>query len=217
MLSLMNHHQRRLVMGNFCQMTGGGGYDFETKRLFGRFDLARDLVYPLAGYPRFGRHTNQSWNVAIHSVAVGLCIGQFLREQGVDEADCLDGEAAGLLHDAHEAVIGDITTPVAWEIGYEKVKAVKADVQLAIEDRLNVHVKCRPINWVKHVKDADAAALHVEKMLFMAPPGRDWGLTPPGPEWMQPMHDIICTILNKGMQVDGGEAAFLAMYKSVVR
>ncbi len=205
-----------MSQGNFVHLTSGGGYDFADQQLFGPYDRDADLIYPLAGINRFGRHTVVDWKVAIHSVAVGLCIGDYLRDQGASMEESLDGEAAGLMHDAHESVIGDITTPVAWEIGYTRIKQLKAASQQAIEDKLNIPNARRASTWERHVKDADAAALHVEKALFCLPPSRDWNLAQPGPEWMQPMFRVVTWLLSQGAHEDGGLEWFKHVYDTTV-
>jgi hypothetical protein len=197
-------------MSNWIQLTSGGGYDFDKQILFGRFDLERDLAYPLAGENRYTRHTSINWAVAIHSVAVARTILALTGDK--------HSAAAGLLHDAHESVIGDIPTPVAWAIGYEKVKAVKEEVQFAIERKLGVPNLLSALNpmHLSLIKLADAAALHVERQMLMAPEPREWGVKVPAPEWTQTMHDLFCDIIRNGEHRDGGQAAFMEEWKKLL-
>jgi 5'-deoxynucleotidase YfbR-like HD superfamily hydrolase len=63
-----------------------------------------DIAHALARIPRFNGHTIEPWSVADHSRLVARLlpddVGPTLR-------------LAALLHDGHEAYLGDITSPVA--------------------------------------------------------------------------------------------------------
>ena len=61
--------------------------------------LIEDIAWSLAHINRFSGHLAQPISVAIHSIAVASCCPEELK-------------LAALLHDAHEAYLGDITTPV---------------------------------------------------------------------------------------------------------
>lgn len=194
-------------MGNWSQLTSGGGYDFETKQLFGRFNFLKDVVYPLAGLPRYVRHASLDWMVAIHSV----CVARTIERVTGSKAEA----AGGLLHDLHESIIGDIATPVARAIGYNMVKAVQADIQFALENKLNVPDNLRPINLV-HWKVADAAALLVEKQLFHPPEPRAWGVPEPESIWMQTMYDVVLEAMDYNQHRDGGELVFVSEWNRLV-
>jgi hypothetical protein len=202
---------------NWLQLTSGGGYDFDTKKIFGRFTMEQDLAWPMAGVNRYVRHTAANWPVAIHSVAVARCIEQYLKKQEAFSPEhVLNGAAAALLHDAHEAVIGDIPTPLARELGKDKVEEIKLDVQLAIEHELHIPLARCPSHHPDLIRQADLAALMVEKQLLMPPEPRPWCVPVPGPEWMQPMYDVVTAIIRAGEQQDGGQKAFIAEYKRLV-
>lgn len=62
-----------------------------------------DMAYALANVPRFGGYCRQPWTVAQHSCVVAEIIAM----RGWDESVQL----AALLHDAHEALTGDVPTP----------------------------------------------------------------------------------------------------------
>ena len=166
--------------GNWIQLTSGGGYDFDEKRIFGNFDLETDVVQSLC-CPRFVNHTSMPYSVAQHSVAVARTV--------LDMTGSRDAAAAGLLHDLHEAVIGDISTPVAVYLDYERVKELKHDVQVAMYTRLGIPYELLPERAYKpNIDNADQAALHVERRALMVPEPRAWSSPVPTPAWMQAMH-----------------------------
>ncbi len=196
-------------MSNWIQLTSGGGYDFDFKEIFGRFSLDRDVAYSLAGINRCAGHGQVRWAVAIHSVAVARTI---LALGGTN-----DQAAAGLMHDAHESITGDIPTPVARAIGLELVERVKEDAQFAIESKLHISSAQSYFTNCLIVKQADCAALHVEKQLFMLPEGRSWGYRIPAVEWSQAMYDVMADLLSTEAHRDGGYEIFLSEYERLVQ
>lgn len=200
-------------MGNWIQLTSGGGYDFETREIFGPYDIGADIAHPLAGENRYAGHTLTRWSVAIHSVAVARTIQRLTTTCGEDS---ISAAAGGLLHDLHESVIGDIPTPVAWAIDYDKVNALKEEVQLAIEERLGVPAIKRPCGWKVTIRRADEAALHIERQLMMAPGSREWHYNVPDPETLQTMHKVVREIISNGENKDGGYNAFMAAWAAYV-
>lgn len=58
-----------------------------------------DIAVSLSNIKRFNGHTNVNCSVALHSVILSHAVPKYLAK-------------TALLHDAHEAYIGDITTPV---------------------------------------------------------------------------------------------------------
>lgn len=111
-----------------------------------------DIALALSCINRFNGHTKWPYSVAEHSVWV---------------ADNLHPEIAiyGLLHDAHEAYIGDITTPVAELIGKEIVEHYKNKIQLIIYEAFKLKKLC-PTNQ-RLVKEQDFISLFVEKRDIM--------------------------------------------------
>jgi hypothetical protein len=192
---------------NYIQLANGNGYDFDTGEIFGRFSVERDLAQPLAGANRYVRHTDRNWPVAIHSVCVAKCIETLTGNT--------DAAAAGLLHDCHEAVIGDIPTPVAWHIGYAKVKELKHEVHRAIFERLGLDDDLLPDGVFKEWIDyADQAALHVERQIMMAPEPREWTVPRPGQTWMLTMYDLVTAQLEcGGNSYDNAHYTFVQEYE----
>ena len=111
-----------------------------------------DIAQSLSMLARFNGHIKYFYTVAEHSIWV---------------ADRLMPEIAiyGLLHDAHEAYIGDITTPVAELIGKEKVTEYKNKIQNVIHEAFGLKSPCVYVNQI--VKNQDINALFVEKRDLM--------------------------------------------------
>ena len=195
-------------MVNWIQLRSGGGYDFDTKTIVGRYSMEKDVAEPLAALPRYVKHTLSPWQVAIHSVAVARTIERITLD--------LDKAAAGLMHDGHESVIGDIPTPVAYAIDYAKVEAIKEEVQLAMEQELGIPILLTPLQHKAIIKLGDSAALHVEKQLFMVPEFQPWNIKAPPTVWCQTMHDVVIEILNDHENYDGGKGAFIYEYNRLI-
>jgi hypothetical protein len=126
-----------------------------------------DLGYALARIARFGGHGRATCSVAMHSIQVAA----LLRHRGADDRVVL----AGLLHDAAEAFVGDVPSPVKRIIGngYRKIEkriawAIAAAYGLdpGALDREDVH-------------QADLAALAIEAARELPSAGAGWGLRDP--------------------------------------
>lgn len=199
-------------MANWIQITGGGGYCFDARKLVGRFDFEKDVAFSLAAINRTGGHMpvfqpGRGWSVAIHSVAcqrLAKALG-YGREH----------QYALLTHDMHESIIGDVMTPVARRINYALIEELKEEVQLALEVKLNTPLEYRPLQYRSLVKLIDTAALHEERHFFMAPPCQDWTYPVPQALYTQPMFEIIKDILTDGEHEDGGFNAFMTAYDSL--
>jgi len=196
---------------NWVQLTSGGGYDFDQKEIFGPFDVKRDLAKPLSVVNRCGGHADYLWPVAIHSVAVARTIESMTKDPAA--------AFAGLMHDAHECVIGDILTPVARYIGYEQVNKLKSEVQTAVEQRLNIRPEFSALNPanVEYIRLADLAALHIERQLFLVPSPRDWGYPVPPNEWLRTMYGHMREMVDDNWDLDGGCEKWLEYYSNWVQ
>jgi hypothetical protein len=120
--------------------------------------LIGDIAAHLARLPRFLGATRKPYSVAQHSCLVA----DILRHE-VPRSPWM--ELAGLLHDAHEAYVGDIVTPVGWVLGIEgrqarELSRLKARMDAAIWSAVGLP---RPDWHVLHaVKRADQMAFRAE-------------------------------------------------------
>lgn len=121
-----------------------------------------DIAHALSQQCRFTGHTKKFYSVAEHSVHVSLLCG-------LERRDCL----SGLLHDASEAYIADLSRPVKYEtpVG-EPYFVVENRIMSAIAERYG-------FDWPmpKVVKIADEIMLHTEKDQLMTSLSWDgmWG------------------------------------------
>lgn len=200
-------------MSNWIQNGSGGGYDFDKKSWVGRFDLYEDVVRSLASINRMKGSTpvfapGRGWAVAIHSVACQRVAHKLKLGPNV--------EMALLRHDQHEAVIGDIPTPVAKAIDYKKIEALKTEVQSELDLREEILWEATPAQNVNIIRLIDTAALHVERKLFMAPECQPWSYPEPSAMYAQPMYDVILGVLEQREQEDGGANAYVCAYAELI-
>jgi len=113
----------------------------------------RDIAHALALLCRFNGHCARFYSVAQHSVWVSR--------------QCGDEALIGLLHDAAEAYLGDIPTPVKHRLPAFKTAEEKAEQAIAARFGLQELGSLR-------VKAADAEALGLEKRHLLHSGEADW-------------------------------------------
>lgn len=141
-----------------------------------------DIAVPLSRIARFNGHTSAFYSVAQHSVLVSMLVWDLLDVE-LPEAEKFAGGKAersywrlvgarwGLLHDAHEAYIGDIASPLR-ELAQTLV-ACKGGLDAAIAERFGVPLRIvggyvsQPVEAEALVRDAikhaDLVLLATEK------------------------------------------------------
>lgn len=117
-------------------------------------DIARGLAF----VPRFMGQTHSFYSVLTHSVNVASLVPKEFR-------------LAALLHDATEAYIGDLPTPLKDLLG-EKYRVVERGLANAIREALECPYSLSELPKV--VKDADRLMLITEHHLLQETPA-DWG------------------------------------------
>ncbi|CUV65201.1 conserved hypothetical protein [Sulfurovum sp. enrichment culture clone C5] len=101
----------------------------------------RDIAHALSNICRFGGHIERFYSVAEHSVLVSKLVPK-------------EHALAGLLHDATEAYMGDVVSPLKYLL--DDYKYYENKLSTAIEKKFSVDLK-NPI-----IKKADLTALYIE-------------------------------------------------------
>jgi 5'-deoxynucleotidase YfbR-like HD superfamily hydrolase len=115
----------------------------------------------LARTYRYTGHTPYPYTVAQHSVYVGTIAGALHPPARV----------YGLIHDLHEAYIGDLPSPIKRLVsGYDKIEAA---AERAVLLALGLPEPTPEI--AQAVQAADLEMLRRERRVFFPQPARDWG------------------------------------------
>ncbi len=135
-----------------------------------------DIAWNLSRIPRFNGGTigSQPYSVAEHSIWVA----KYLEKRFDNYLLAL----YGLLHDAHEAYTGDITSPFKHcrPALSRIIGSIQAPIQKAIHERLDLLHP--PEGWRKFIHDADQQALAVEAYQLLQSKGQ-------GDHWQLPEID----------------------------
>ena len=164
---------------------------------------AEDITTSLSRLPRFNGHTlpNKPWTVAQHS----LLVEALLSPQTNKEL-----QLAALLHDAHEAYTGDITSPLQHAITYlnSDYNPIR-DIQDSLDRAIATTFKFSPMLFCcPEIVRADFRALALEKTFLMAPEPKPWSQAlPTFPHEATATLNQITTSTSRSM--DGGASAFL--------
>jgi hypothetical protein len=126
-----------------------------------------DVAYHLAGINRFCGAAKRRYSVAEHSLLVAeIC------ERDLGMTDPV-GLLAALMHDAHEAYMGDINTMVKLLLG-EQLQVLEWSLELAVQQRYGLRTASRAYHDA--IKRADRMALATEKRDLMPPSPAPWAV-----------------------------------------
>ncbi|MCA3174489.1 MAG: hypothetical protein ING36_02970 [Burkholderiales bacterium] len=123
-----------------------------------------DIAHGLASQNRFIGRTRPCWSVAQHSLLCAELAGVMHQDPGL--------VMAALLHDAHEAYIGDIATPVVQAIDklHPGTASVLHDMKCLLDDTIFDALDVPEAAFylgTETLKRIDAIALSVEKNLLL--------------------------------------------------
>lgn len=136
-----------------------------------------DIAFALSGIMRFNAQIRYPWSVLHHlllceQIAIAYLnsnhpANEELRDHLGNVVLYFEGEHEAkrhipglMLHDAHEAYTGDLSTPFKLEVGIDLIKSIEAKLDRAIYQKFNV---IQPVgnahNWLKKV---DELSLRIE-------------------------------------------------------
>jgi hypothetical protein len=157
---------------SWIQTHGANAFDFEAA-LRGEHQAItlQDIAHSLAMQCRYTGHTAWHYSIAQHSILVSQLATRWAAQGGVERRDLRKYAAAGLMHDAAEAYVGDVSRPLKHLLrstsdAYDRIEGA---VEAMIERRFGL-VVTEPMRQL--VKRADVALLHWEKLALLpgAPP-----------------------------------------------
>lgn len=123
-----------------------------------------DIATALSRLARFNGHTTEFYSVAQHSVLVSLCVK--------DLGGTLEEQLWGLLHDAAEAYLGDLSSPLKHLPCMSGFRELEDRVMGQIVERFRLFPSAQP----EVVSKADRMMLAAEKQQLMTPCVLDWGI-----------------------------------------
>jgi hypothetical protein len=136
---------------NTIETISGGSFDYTKPQI--RVD---DVAHGLSNVCRFGGHTSRYYSVAEHSVLVASIVALSAPEHAL----------AALWHDAHEAYMGDLPTPLKALVG-----SAYLDIADGIDAAVCAFLGLEGSHPLRHpvIKVADELALVYEAAMLKGP------------------------------------------------
>lgn len=148
-----------------------------------------DIAHALSNSCRYTGHCSDFYSVAEHSVAVSEIAGDSLQ---------------GLLHDASEAYIADISSPVKPHL--KNYKTIEKGIMVAIAEKFN-------FSWPpsEEVEAADLVQLSTEAWHLLPSKGKQW----PWEDWVSVRPKISWGITPRCLSPKRAYKLFLAKYEAL--
>jgi hypothetical protein len=170
--------------------------------------VLEDIAHALSNVCRYTGHVCRFYSVAEHSVLVSLEVERRAVEQSVDARQVRNLARWGLLHDASEAYIADVSRPLKQLPAFDEYRAAEAHLQSVIAERFGLSPDGEPPE-VKAV-DYEILANEVEALM----PNVDrvaWGATTPAGVMPDPLPFVHVV----GMDPCQAEQFFLTRFQAL--
>ena len=128
--------------------------------------LIEDIAHSLANICRFGGHIKRHYSVAEHSLNVAM----LLSDLGYSTHVVLHG----LMHDASEAYLGDVVSPIKYDLFGSKYEAAECGLMLRIAERFGFTGSFGSGDDRDRVREADQVLLWCEASELCAGGGQNW-------------------------------------------
>ena len=159
-----------------------------------QFDI-KDIAHALAMNCRYTGHSNVFYSVAEHSWQMARMLSNLPKEV----------QLGALLHDASEAYITDIASPIKQHL--PDYQMMEDNILSALFDKYGLEYPMHPA-----IKVADRAMLSIEAHYLLPSQGNDWGMWK---EINRPKIDVVYRPI--GMEPRQAKANFLDKYYELTR
>lgn len=165
--------------------------------------VIEDIAHALSNLCRFAGHVRQFYSVAQHSVLVSELVERSVPREFKEFR--ARWALLGLLHDAAEAYVVDLPSPIKHLPELAGFRHIEHGVERAVEERFDLHTGGR---GKALVKEADFVLLLTEARDLMAPLYPAWIAAFTPKEWASCLTEVIVP-LDPG----AAKALFLARFK----
>ena len=169
--------------GRWIELHSGEAFCFQDHpTIWAKYIELADIAHALSNICRFTGHCREFYSVAQHSAVCALLaaevvawgVAPVLTAIGSDRS-VLELQRWMLLHDAHEAYVGDISSPLkGWLREKQKdgpacgfLRVMTADIDIAVASRFGV-LRNITANFHECVKNVDLAVMKVERRCLMS-------------------------------------------------
>lgn len=152
-----------------------------------------DIAHALSNICRFGGHSKRFYSVAEHSMSVANGVPASVK-------------AWGLMHDAAEAYVGDVTSPLKRSIGMEGYAEIENRILMTIFERFGLAAG-KELWLPKAVKEVDFKMLMTERRDLMPVSPHKWLAESEPFDWNISLKDRFNAVIEQeflGMAIELG-------------
>lgn len=169
-----------------------------------------DIAHALSLQARYNGHLTKFYSVAQHCIHVATLCEEFAVAQDYSWSNMIHVARWGLLHDAAEAYVGDIPSPLKALL--PEFKRIESDIQVVICCAFDLAIQ-EPLV----VKQFDLEMLGTEtEWGFADGPRKDWGLTTKSGKLPAPRPELRAHMLSP-MSPEVAEEQFLSRFRRLFK